>query len=346
MPNQREIAKAMGISQVAVSLALRGDLSISADLRKRVRAMAKRLGYCPNPYVSTLMSHIRAGRKPSEKGVIALVVDVYGKDDWHRHESYRVYYQGLSRRARELGFQLECFYLLEPGMSAAKIDQILYARGIHAMILAPPYLGNRRLAMKWNRYACVGTGYGWEEQQFDRVAHDHDHNVVLAFTELCELGYARIGMSIPSFYVKGRGARWLDGFLACQDRLPKGRRIPLFVGSEEENSFAEFRKWQAKWKPDVLLTLYGHEKQWLKKLGLQVRKDIGLACVIRPPGSALAGINDRYDEIGAATVELVASKIAFNQYGIPPYPKLILIEGHWVEGKSLRRKGRGTALKF
>ncbi len=34
--------------------------------------------------------------------------------------------------------------------------------------------------MTWQRYACVGTGYVWEHQQFDRVAYDHDQNVFLA----------------------------------------------------------------------------------------------------------------------------------------------------------------------
>jgi LacI family transcriptional regulator len=346
MPNQRDIARAMAVSQVAVSLALRGDRSVSADLRKRVRLTAKRLGYRPNPYVNTLMSHIRAGRKPSEKGVIALLVDIFREEDWHQHESYRVYYRGVVRRSAELGFHLQRFFLLEPGMTAAKIDRILYARGIHGVILAPPYLGNRRLTMNWSRYACVGTGYGWERQQFDRVAHDHDQNVVLAFQKLSELGYARIGMSIPSFFAQGRGARWVDGFLICQHRLPKERRIPLFVGSTEENSFAKFGRWHAKWRPDALLTLYGHESKWLETLGLRFPRDIGLACVIRPEATSYAGIDDHYDEIGAATVELVASKIAFNQYGIPPKPKLILIEGHWVDGKSLRRKGKEAPLQF
>ena len=346
MPNQRDIAGAMGISQVAVSLALRGDRSISADLRKRVRAVAKQMGYRPNPYVSTLMAHIRAGKKPKEQGVIALLVDLFREENWHQHESYRVYYQGVLKRSAELGFQVECFFLSAPGMTAAKVDRILYARGIHGLILAPPYLGNRKLAMQWNRYACVGTGYAWAEQQFDRVAHDHDQNVVLAFQKLSQLGYARIGMSIPSFFARGRGARWVDGFLTCQDHLPKERRIPLFVGSEEEHSYGKFQRWHRRWKPDVLLTLYGHESAWLKELGHDIPRDIGLACVIRPPGSSLAGINDRYEHIGAATVELVASKIAFNQYGIPEHPKLILIEGFWVQGKSLRRQGPPLPLIF
>ena len=346
MPNQRDIAHTIGVSQVAVSLALRGDRSISADLRKRVRVVAKQMGYRPNPYVSTLMSHIRAGRKATDQGVLALLVDVFREDDWLRHESYQVYYKGVARRSAELGFKLERFFLMETGMTAEKIDRILYARGIRGLILAPPYLGNRKLAMQWNRYACVGTGYAWTQQQFDRVAHDHAHNVVLAFQKLAELGYARVGMCIPSFFARGRGARWLDGFLVCQQALPKHRRIPLFVGSVEEKSLPQFRKWHARWQPDALLTLYGHEKEWLQSMELRIPRDIGLACVIRPPGSTLAGINDRYDHIGAATVELAAAKIAFNQYGVPAHPKLILIEGFWVAGKSLRRKGPGLPLSL
>lgn len=346
MANQRDLARALGVSQVAISLALRDDPSISPSLRGRVKTEAKRLGYKPNPYVSTLMAHIRAGRKASEKGVLALVIDVFQREEWHRHESYKVYYQGLMRRSAELGFHLEEFYLQAPGMTAAKVDRILHARGVRGVILAPPYLGNRRLAMKWTRYACVGTGYGWEQQQFDRVAHDHAQNVVLAFQRTTALGYKRIGMCIPSFYAKGRGARWLDGFLACQYRLPIERQVPLFVGSVEEKSFAEFRKWQAQHKPDAILSVYGHEQSWLKEMGLGVPGKIGLACLIVPPGKALAGINDRYDQIGAATVELVASKIGFNQYGIPPYPKVILIEGHWVDGKSLKRVGRAQVPDF
>jgi LacI family transcriptional regulator len=346
MPNQRDIARALGVSQVAVSLALRNDPSISSALKKNVRLTAKRLGYRPNPYVSTLMTHIRAGRKPAELGALALLVDVYQRDEWLHHESYQVYHDGVLRRSAELGFHPELFFLREPGNSPAQLDRILYARGIRGVILAPPYLGYRHVTMDWSRYACVGTGYGWEQQPFDRVAHDHDQNTVLAFQKLCALGYARIGLVLPAFYARGRGTRWLDGFLTCQHHLPASRRLPLFIGAEEEKSFPAFKKWHARWQPDALLTLYGHESAWLEILGLRAPRDLGLACLIRPPGSALAGINDRYDQIGAATVELVASKIAFNQYGIPAQPKIILVEGHWLDGKSLRRVGPALPLEF
>lgn len=343
MPNQRELARALGVSQGAISLALRGDLSISPELRHRARTLADQLNYRPNPYVSSLMSQIRSTRRPKENGVIALIVDYYTESDWHQHESYRVYFAGVVRAAEKLGYRIECYFLRAPGMSAKRTDQILQARGIRGLILAPPYFGNRRLAMQWDRYACVGTGYAWEQQQFDRVAHDHDQNVVLAHQKLTAMGYARIGLVLPSFFAEGRGTRWLDGFLLCQHSLSPRRRIPLFVGSPPQGSFAKFKKWHRKWRPDALLTLYGHEAKWLRSLDLEIPRDIGLACLIRSPNSGFAGIDDRYAEIGAAAVELTASKISFNQYGIPQYPRLLLIDGQWVDGESLCSKKFATA---
>jgi hypothetical protein len=162
--------------------------------------------------------------------------------------------------------------------------------------------------------------------------------VYLAVQNLQKLGYRRIGLALPGFFVAGRGTRWLDGFLLCQHRMTPSEQIPVFVGSPKENSFKAFQRWHRTWRPDVLLTLYGHEREWLEKIGLAVPKNIGLACLIRPPGSSFAGIDDRYGEIGAVTVELTASKIGFNHYGIPPISRLILIEGRWLSGRSIRRQ--------
>jgi LacI family transcriptional regulator len=284
------------------------------------------------------MSHIRTSRKPKDAGEIAVIVDMFRKKDWLRHESYGVYYRGLARRSVELGFHLELYSLVEPGMTPRRIDHILQSRGVHGVILAPPYRGNSSLPMQWTKYACIGTGYGWERQQLDRVAHDHDQNMIVAFEHLAELGYSRIGVSIPSFFARGRGTRWLDGFLVCQDKLPATERIPLFIGSVEEQSLKGFQRWHARWRPDALLTLYGHEIAWLEAMKLKVPTDLAMACVIRPPGSSFAGIDDHYEEIGAVAVELVASKLAFNQYGIPARPRLTLIEGHWVDGPTAPKR--------
>lgn len=346
MPNQRDIAQKLGISQAAVSLALRGHPSISPQQRKRVEQTAKALGYQANPYVSSLMAQIKAGRQPADQGVLALIVDIYTKDDWFQHPSYQCYHAGIVSRSKELGFKTDYFFLKEPGVTAASIDRILYARGIRGVIMAPPYLSNRRLGLSWPRYACVGTGYGWEQQQIDRVAHDHDQNAAIACRNLCALGYRRTGLCITTFYAKGRGTRWTNGFLACQHKLHPDGGIPVFIHSGDKRAFKDFKKWLNQWQPDSLLTVYGQERKWLDDCGLKAPDDIGLACLIKTPDSDLAGINDRYDQVGKAAVELVASKISYNQFGIPPYPKITLIEGQWENGTSLDRVGPALTVDF
>jgi LacI family transcriptional regulator len=207
-------------------------------------------------------------------------------------------------------------------------------------------VSNKKMAITWSRYACVGTGFGWQQQQMDRVAHDHDQNAAVAFRKLCGLGYSRIGLCIPSFYASGRGTRWINGYLACQDKLPVRHRVPVFLASETDRSMTRFRRWLSASRPDAVLSVYGHEEAWLTRLGLKIPRNLGLACLIRNPGTRMAGIDDRYDEVGAATVDVVASKLALNQCGIPPFPRITLIEGRWVSGRGLARKGPEIVLDF
>jgi DNA-binding LacI/PurR family transcriptional regulator len=335
MSNQRDIAQVLGINQATVSLALRGDLSISAPMRERVRETAERLGYRQNAYVAMLMSRIRSGRKLSEQGVIALIVDARSEQEWYRIRSYRVYHQGLIRRAAELGFHIESFFLRAPGVNARTLDRILRARGIRGIILAPPNRGNRALALDWDRYSCVGCGHAREPRLFDRVANDHAQNVIIAFKELSAMGYRRIGLSLPGETSRVPELKWMSGYLESQNRLPKKQRIPLFTGDSPHPTLAEFRAWYRQWRPDVLLCLTGHERQWLDAMRLQIPRDIGLAYLVRQPGATVAGIDEKNEVIGASAVEWVASHIVRNEYGVPVHPKLILIEGVWMHGATV-----------
>ena len=337
MPNQRDIGKLLGISQTTISRALRGDPSISAKVRSRVRSAAKDMGYHLNAYVTALMSQVRSGQKITGKGAVGLLVNQPSEDIWLQNSAYAAYYDAVVCRSRELGFQVDTFFIQAPDMSAAKIDRILYARGIQGLILAPPYPGNRSFDIHWERYACVATGYGAADQQFDRVANDHYQNVVVACCELSLLGYTRIGMSLPRMVFESDMPRWISGFLKCQERLPIERRIPIFSGSAGEGSVEEFQQWFQKWTPDALLTLSAGERTWLDALGLRIPKDIGLACLTYRPGMQYAGVEERNAHIGVTAMDLLASKIATNQYGIPAFSNLILVEGEWFDGPSTRR---------
>lgn len=351
MATQADIARALNIAQATVSKALHGDRTISAALRKQVLDTAKKIGYNPNNYLSVLMSNIRAGKKLIHHETFGLLVDARSLEEWYVVESLRLFHEGMLQRAHELGVHIESFFLKQPGVSATKIDHILQARGISGIILAPPYRGNRALDMHWEKYAAIGIGFGWEEQELNRVAYDNSKAFIIAFQELRRQGYRRIGTVFDKIFVEGnrRGIKWYPAYLDCQDSISKSERIPLLADQRQQpgETFSpeqfhrvrdNFKKWILKWKPDAILTMAGDEKQWIEDLGFQIPQDIGLACLSCSVGSGLAGVNQNSEIVGATAIELIASQIARNEFGPPLYPKVTLIPGQWQNGSTVLNK--------
>jgi LacI family transcriptional regulator len=344
MPNQKDIAKALGVTQATVSRALRGDRAISEEMRQKVAETAKKIGYHQNAYLTMLMSNIRNGRTLSDKGVIGLLIEKSSMTEWLGVDTFRVFYQGVRQRAHELGFHVESFFLQQPGMDAEKIDRILQARGINGVILAPPYHGNRSLNLQWDRYAAVGVGFGWEEQELNRVAFGSFHNYIEAFNKLRKLGYRRIGTALSEQFIHGNrhGTRWYTGYLDRQDGIPAEERVPIFAGNllpperEKTAQFEpKFREWFSTWKPDALINLIADEMQWLDAMGVKVPQDLGLACLSISAEHPYAGIDEKSEVVGATALELVAAQIARNEFGPPTHPKLTLVEGRWKDGFSV-----------
>ncbi len=345
MANQRMIAKAAGVTQAAVSLALRGDRSIPTATRQRIMDCAQKLGYRPNSYISALMAHVRAGRPPQDNGCIALVVNATSQKEWLGDpkgrfdpgvETFRLQYEGISNRAESLGFRCEAFFLQSPGMSAARLDNILDSRGIVGVVLMPPQGNPDPISLTWSRYAVATIAYGWRSPEMDRVTTHHRHNVHAAFAQLHERGYQKIGVCLPPEAIGGVDLNWQAGFLLERARRRFPSPIPQFVGKPGQCPIDKFKKWIDRNKPEALVTLVGHEMEWLDNLGLKCPEDIGLICVNRPLQSTLSGMEENHLVIGATVADLVVAQITRNEFGLPEHPKLILIEGSWVEGKTLR----------
>lgn len=347
MSTQKEIARAAGLTQAAVSMALRGDPSIPLATRAKVAEIAERLGYRPNAYVSALMSHIRAGKTPAEKGCIALIVDRKNEAQWMAAgfaDTYKEQYRGMQDRAEQLGYRAECFYLQSPGMSLRRIDQILQTRGITSLILTVPWDKEAGMSeFHWERYAVSTIAYSWPLDGLHRASTDHRKNVETAFTQLFKRGYKRPGMVLPPEVFEGANQSWLERFLLIQYHLPPSQRVPIFPGKPGVTPLKRFQSWMDRWQPDSIVCLIGHEMEWINEMVLNVPRDLALVCVNRPPGSAFSGVEENHAFIGATAVDLVVAQMMRNEFGIPEHARLILVEGSWVEGETLGSGSRVPA---
>ena len=336
--NQRVLASLARVSQTTVSLALRGDPSIPAATRERIRQLADTQGYRPNPNVASLMAQIRRNRRPQAGGCIALLADADGERGWLDREYTRRQQQGMVDRAAGLGFRTEVFFLREKGMTPARLDRILHARGIRGVVLAGPKRAPIDLsAMRWQDYACVTISYTWDWPPVDRVSSHHRHNMDIVLQQLQARGCRRIGLSLQPGEVEAVEQNWLSGFLVMNQRLPARRRVPLFVGRHGPASLPAFSSWLKKHKPDAVISLAGWEETWLRQVKLRGPNSIGHACVNRPAQTHVAGIEEDHEMIGATTIELLIAQMQRNEYGLPHRPRLTLINGEWHEGTTLRR---------
>ncbi|WPJ96123.1 LacI family DNA-binding transcriptional regulator [Coraliomargarita algicola] len=339
MPNQRAIAKELGLTQATVSMALRNVRSIPEATRERVRQKAEEMGYKPSPQVSTLMERIRSGREIKDHSCIGIIVDASSEKDWliQGGDTYRLQYEGYKTRAAMRGYRTECFFLKGPGMSAAAVDRQLYARGIEGVILAAPRSNSSDpTILQWERYALSTVSYSWSSPLVDRISSHHRHAMDQAFSQALARGYRRIGFCLPeNASLGGVDANWMAGYLIAQMQLPRSRCLPAFIGAPMTTELKSFQKWYERWKPDVLVSLIGEERVWIEQMGLDFPKELAIVCLNCPTDSDYSGINENNRFVGETVADHVINLVTRNERGLPEFPKVILTEGYWQEGTSL-----------
>jgi LacI family transcriptional regulator len=131
--------------------------------------------------------------------------------------------------------------------------------------------------------------------------------------------------------------QWVASFLV--EQLGAEHSVPLFVPDDAKWNFENFRKWFDANEPDVVISHEEAALEWLRKLGAHVPNDVGfidLNCADQ--SGQFAGIYQNGPAIGAVAVDFLIGMIQRNERGVPALPHSLLVEGTWVEGKTVRAK--------
>jgi DNA-binding LacI/PurR family transcriptional regulator len=97
----------------------------------------------------------------------------------------------------------------------------------------------------------------------------------------------------------------------------------------------ELTKWMKKNAPDAIFTQQQQLPAMLTELGYRIPEDIGLATTSIIDTPIDAGIDQNSEEIGRTAALSLISYINNSSRGIPPIRHELLINGLWVNGKSL-----------
>ena len=104
-------------------------------------------------------------------------------------------------------------------------------------------------------------------------------------------------------------------------------------------SIGRVKAWLAREKPDAAIVTARRIQAVLERVGVKVPKDLAVVALSVLDGGYDAGTDQNPYEIGRVAVSTLASLILENERGLPRYQRRILVEGRWVDGKSLPPRG-------
>jgi LacI family transcriptional regulator len=338
-----DLAREVGLSRNAVSLALRGDPSIPATTRERVREAANRLGYRVNPTVSQLMSELRKSGARRARHTLALCNAYPDRTAFRTHPTIPTYVAGCRQRAMQQGYGVDEFWLHDPALDGERLNEILQARGIRGLIVIGMMEENRlptRFATTWQRHACVVTGVRTHEPTLSFCCVDHHALVLQAVEAALELGYRRPALVMDPKIDRLVEGRFSAGMLIGQQTLPSRQRVKPFTDiAAADTDPTIFHQWLEKEQPDVLFTLYHRVRRWVEATGRKVPQDIGLIQLERRrERSDWAGMDQHNDRTGEAAVDMLMSLLSNHEAGVPEYPRATLIGASWVPGATVRKQ--------
>jgi LacI family transcriptional regulator len=333
----------LGIHQSTVSRALGRHPGIPEATRSRVKAKAEAMGYRPDPMLRSLQSYSHRSKMKRKVATVALLIQHETLEGWTSYHTGQSCYEGIQKRARELGFEIEPFCLPPLRRAGKKLDKILRARGIRAVLLAGAPQPSAFTDLDWTHYAGVALGYATIEPALHRVVPHYRFAVKTVVQELRRLGYRRIALAYSPEDEQRLQDGWTSGFLLEQSRAQSGECFGFFQQNfvhTRSGYFAglkEFQSWFESFKPDVVLSATDDAHSFLVKfMKLTLLKDVGYVHLARPPGDdILSGIDQRLDVIGAAAVDMLGAMVHQNEYGLPEVPKVVVIEGKWVQGRTV-----------
>src|SRR5688500_3475192 len=292
----KTIALRAGVTQATVSMSLASHPRISAQTRGRIQALARELGYHPNPYVSTLMRIRRQGKPLKEKPVLALVCAQRAADGWRTHPSLtiRQMREGAFERATLRGYRAEEFWLHRDGMSNERFSQMLYARGIRGLLLGPPAEGDPTPALHWEYFAAVSLSVPLPNLTLTTICNDHYFSSLTVARECHGRGYRRPGLVLRQGHLQRFQGRWEAGVLIASRMFPDFElAAPLYV--DDLTDGAVLIRWIEREKPDVIIApskdVVSDLIGVVQRAGWRVPQDIGFAVLACPErGATTSGI--------------------------------------------------------
>lgn len=322
----RAVADNLGVSIMTVSRALRNAPNVAPKTRERIMDEAKRLNFQPDPALGVLNAYRHGRRDRKSYDQIAFITNFPQPNGWKKVLSFARYFEGASRRAEQLGYHLEPFWIGDPALTPKRASQILRDRGIRGLLIGPLAKGNSSLSLEWDWFSAVALGRSLISPKLTTVSTNHFQGLLIAWEAMIERGYRRIGFAITHYEDVRTQSALRAAFLLQQSQQSDGK-IPIYLANEF--SAASIGRWAKQHRPEVILS---SEPMHYELLPTKLRAQIGFLHLNIDPASDGAGVDQAHELVGEHGAALLHLKLLQRQTGVLKRRELFLVDGSWKEG--------------
>ncbi|MCC5843432.1 MAG: LacI family DNA-binding transcriptional regulator [Verrucomicrobia bacterium] len=321
----QDVARVAGVHYTTVSRSLRGDPQIAAKTRERVRKIAAKMGYEPDPMLQALARYRMREHTDSFHGTLAWLINIPKESDTYK-KTRRADFNTANEWASHKGYRFETFNLADPDLTPERIFKIMASRGIRGILLPPQRKPETRLDLDFSGFSVVTIGNTLETPDLHRVSPAQFDNAHLLSKHLLETPGLRVGLYLPGLIDRRTNGRISAAFWRAQQDIPPEKRIPIHL--PEDYDEADFRAWMTRHPMDVLIATPQPSIEWLGRMNLRIPEDIRVAS---PTGNiekeTSFWIEEEWDEIYRSAVDFLISQIERNLTGEPDTPRRITIRG-------------------
>lgn len=327
----RDIAVEAKVCLMTVSLALRDSPKISPPTRTRIREIADRLGYHPDPELSRLMKHLRTSRTARGRTAIALL-DFYPEARFVENSYNRRIRSGATARAEQLGFSVSAVRGADYKCNLRQMLKVVRARGIEGIVLLPSVIGlSLDASESWKGLSVVATSNSIFAPRFHNVVPHQFANMMRLLETIRKRGYQRVAAVFDEFFDE----RTAHNFTAALDRNGHGARtlvIPAELSASAQTSHVA--KWLTQHEPELIFAQSAVVVDALASLPARRRDKWPVVWLgTKMTSTALAHLDERPDQVGVAAIDLLAGMMYYHENGIPDHPRTTMIDGdfHFTE---------------
>lgn len=324
MPTQKDIARAAGVAQPLVSMALKNHPHVADETRARIWAIAQEMGYRPNAALSEAASSRWRQKKGTRRETVAFI-----RTNPTRPHGVEPMENSLRARLDFLGYGLQVIDALDYD-DERSLSKSLYHSGIRGVLLEQQAEGDRQRTLEWRHFAVVQCGLLRDNQHIHQVMLDFQGLVNEAVRRVIAEGFQRIAFLLaePDYYYSD--ALLLQAALGLQQlRYFPEAEIEVITVNYHNRPLVEALGSLAKAKPQVVLqgpTAIHRDLDYYRALE---NPPIPVTLIGDWESRELPGFEPQLELLGVRSADLIDSLLRNHTYGLPESPNRVTFIPRW-----------------